>query len=81
MENNEIYILFQVPIKKKIRKIDKEGNETIDTISYKIKFIDRMRFMTTSVSKLVDNLTERIHKIKRGGCGCSLKCENEFDKI
>ena len=31
---------------------------------YKIKFIDSARFMATSLSNTVDNLTERIHKIK-----------------
>ena len=30
-------------------------------ITYKIKFIDSFRFMATSLSKLVDNLTEDIH--------------------
>ena len=30
---------------------------------YKIKFIDSARFMATSLSNTVDNLTERIHKI------------------
>ena len=46
-ENNEIYKSFSIPIKKKIKKIDKEGNETDKSISYKIKFIDSIRFMAT----------------------------------
>ena len=33
-------------------------------ITYKIKFIDSFRFMATSLSKLVDNLTEGIHNGK-----------------
>ena len=41
---------------KKSANID--GNESAGTISYKIKFIDSMRFMGTSLSKLFDNLTE-----------------------
>ena len=53
-ENTEKYITFSVPIKKKI------GNKDIE-ITYKIKFIDSFRFMATSLSKLVDNLTEDIH--------------------
>ena len=32
--------------------------------SCKLKFIDGIRFMTSSLSNLVDNLAERIHKIK-----------------
>ena len=30
-------------------------------IAYKIKFIDSFRFMSTSLSKLVDNLSEGLH--------------------
>ena len=75
-ENNEIYKSCFCFDKNQIRKTDKEGNETIDTISYKIKFIDSMRLMTISLSKLIDNLTEGIHKMKYVGCGCSLKCES-----
>ena len=58
-ENTEKYITFSVPIKKKIENKDIE-------ITYKIKFIDR--FMATSLSKLVDNLTEDIHGDKRVDC-------------
>ena len=53
-ENTEKYITFSVPIKKKIENKDIE-------ITYKIKFIDSYRFMATSLSNLVDNLTEDIH--------------------
>ena len=53
-ENTEKYITFSLPIKKKIENKDIE-------ITYKIKFIDSFRFMATSLSKLVDNLTEDIH--------------------
>ena len=30
-------------------------------ITYKIKFVDSYRFMLTSLSKLVDNLSEGLH--------------------
>ena len=50
-ENTEKYINFSVPIKKRIE------NKNMD-ITYKIKFIDSFRFMATSLSKLVDNLTD-----------------------
>ena len=52
-ENTEKYITFSVPIKKEI----KNKNKIIE-ITYKIKFIDSFRFMLTSLSKLVDNLSE-----------------------
>ena len=50
-ENTEKYITFSAPLKKKIE------NKNIE-ITYKIKFIDSYRFMSTSLSKLVDNLSE-----------------------
>ena len=53
-ENTEKYITFSVPMKKKIENKDLE-------ITYKIKFIDIYRFMSSSLSKLVDNLSEGIH--------------------
>ena len=59
-------ILF--PIEKEISKIDKGGNKSVVTISYKIKFIDSARFMATSLSNFVDNLTEGIHKNKCKYC-------------
>ena len=56
-ENTEKYITFSVPIKKEITKKDKNGNDEITKISYKIKLIDSFRFMSTSLSNLVDNLS------------------------
>ena len=35
-----------------------------------------MKFMASSLSNLVDNLTEGIHKIKCKDSGCCLKYEN-----
>ena len=63
-ENKEKYKTFSVPVKREIEKIDKDGNESVETISYEIIIIDSMRFNATSLSKLVDNLTEGIHQIK-----------------
>ena len=53
-----------------VRNIDEDGNESVVTISYIIKFIDSARFMTISLSNLVDNLAEGIHKIKWKDCDC-----------
>ena len=64
-ENTEKYIAFSVPIKKRIENKDIE-------ITYKIKFIDNFRFMATSLSKLVDNLTEGIHNNKCLDCNSCL---------
>ena len=67
-ENTQKYIIFSVPIKKMIYNKDLE-------ITYKIKFIDSYRFMSSSLSKLVDNLSEGIHNNK-----CS-DCESNLDYI
>ena len=39
-ENKEQYKTFSFPIKKEIEKIEKDGNESVETASYKIRFID-----------------------------------------
>ena len=67
-ENTEKYITFSVPIKKEITKIDKDGNDKITKISYKIKFIHSFRFMSSSFSNLVDNLSEGSHSVKCTDC-------------
>ena len=87
-ENTEKYITFSVPIKKKIE------NKNMD-ITCKIKFIDSFRFMATSLSKLVDNLTDNIHNDKCIKCKSNLcfvramneklifrciDCEKEYEK-
>ena len=41
-ENTGKCIIFSVPVKKEITKIDKNGNDKIMKISYKIKFIDSL---------------------------------------
>ena len=64
-ENTEKYITFSVPIKKKIENKDLE-------ITYKIKWIDSYRFMSSSLSKLVDNLSEVIHNNKCVDCKSNL---------
>ena len=60
-EITEKHITFSVPIKKEITKKDKNGNDKITKISYKIKFIDSYRFMSTSLSNLVSNLSKGLH--------------------
>ena len=72
-ENTEKDITFSVPLKKKIEKKNIE-------ITYKIKFIDSYRFMATSLSKLVDNLTEDIHGDKCVDCKSDLSYMKLIDE-
>ena len=62
-ENTEKHITFSVPIKKEITKKDENVTNKITKISYEIKFIDSYRFMSTSLSNLVSNLSEGLHNI------------------
>ena len=57
-KNKEKCKTFSVPMKKEIKKIVKDGNEIVTTISYKIKFINSSRFIARSLSNLADNLSE-----------------------
>ena len=51
-ENAEKYTTFSVPIKKEL--------DNGKSIKHKIKFIDSSRFMSSSLSNLVDNLPDRL---------------------
>ena len=64
-ENTEKYITFSVPLKKKIE------NKNLE-ITYKIKFINSFRFMSSLLSKLVDSLSEEIHNNKCADCKSNL---------
>ena len=55
-ENTEKYMAFLLPINKEI------NNKK--TITDKIKFIDGIRFMSSSLSNLVANLSEGLHNNK-----------------
>ena len=59
--NTEKNITFLVPIKKETTNKDKDDNDKITKISYKIKFFDGFRFMSSSLSNLADNVSEGLH--------------------
>ena len=52
---------FSVPLSKEL--------DNGKTITYKLKFIDSFRFMSTSLSSLVDNLSEIYKKQARNARG------------
>ena len=39
-ENTEKYKKFSIPIEKEVTKIDNDRNESVKTMSFKVKFID-----------------------------------------
>ena len=47
-EDTEKHKSFSFPIENQMTKIDKDGNESVETISYKIKFTDSARFIASS---------------------------------
>ena len=63
----------------KVIEINNNGNGNSVTISYKTKFINITRFKGISSSNIVDNLTERIHKIKSEDRDCFLKFQSVKD--
>ena len=47
----------------------------------KLRFIDSARFILSSLSNLVDNITEGIHKLKCNDCNCFLEYESVSDDL
>ena len=52
----EKYIIFSVPIKK--------DGDNGKKIAYKLKFIDSFRFISTSLSEFVDNMSGIFNSIE-----------------
>ena len=82
-ENTEKYITFSVPTEKEVIRTSKNGKDITNTLSYRLKFIDNVRFMTSWLSHLVYHLDKRIHKIKckyshdNKKCkACGIKCKD-----
>ena len=63
-ENTEKYITFSVPVSKEL--------DNSKTFAYRLKFIDSFRFMLTSLSSLVDNLSEKRYSDKCKDCKSEL---------
>ena len=74
-ENTEKNITFTVPIEKRVTRIDKNGEEISKNISYILQFTDSARFMASSLSNLVNNLSEGLHRVKYKLGHDDKKCE------
>ena len=55
---------FTVPIEKEVTRTDKNGEEITKNISYISQFVDSTRLMVSSLSNLVNNPSEEIHRFK-----------------
>ena len=62
-------IIFSVPITKEC--------DNGKTIAYKLRFIDRFRFMSTSLSELVDNMSGIFNSIECKSCIEKIKINSE----
>ena len=58
------YIKLTVPTEKEVTRIDENVEKTTKNISYILLFNDSPRFMASSLSNLVNNLLEGIHRIR-----------------
>ena len=63
-ENSEIFTIFTVSIENKVTRIDKNREEITKHIFYILQFTDSARFIASSLSNLVNNLSEGIHSLK-----------------
>ena len=72
--NTEKYITFTVQIEKEVTRIDKNGEEITKNTSYILQFIDSARFMANSfsISNLISNFSEGVHRVK-----CKLRCDDK----
>ena len=71
-ENIEKHITFSVSIKKKC--------DNYKTVIYKLRFIDSFRFMPTSLSELVDNMSGNFNSMECKSCTENNGCE-KFKKL
>ena len=62
VENTEKCVTFSIPIETEVTRIDKNREKSIT--DYRLQFIYSTRFMASSLSNLVNNFAEGIHKIK-----------------
>ena len=66
-ENMEKYIPFSAPTKTECNDDEK--------IAYKLRFIDSFRFMSTSLSELVDNMSGKFNSIECKSCIKTNRCD------
>ena len=75
-KHREVHNIFCTNQKKKKKKIV-NGKK----ITYKIKFVDSIRFMASSISNLAHNLAEGLHKCRCIDCKSCLEYVNVKDGL
>ena len=68
----EKYITFSAPIKKKCGDSKR--------IAHKLRFIGSFRFMSTSLSELVDNMSANFNSIECKSCTENNRCQKRKGK-
>ena len=63
-ENTVKHITFKAPIEKEVTRINKTREEITKNILFILQFINSARFMASSLSNLVNNISGEIHKLK-----------------
>ena len=67
------YIIFFGPVERKVATIDKNQEENTNNLFCILPFTDSARFVASSLSNLVNNLSEGIHRIK-----CKYRHDNKI---
>ena len=62
-------------LEKEVTRIDKNGEKITKNLSYILQFIDSAIFMASSLSKLVNNLSEGLYRTKYKLAHDDKKCE------
>ena len=77
IENTEKHIDFSGELKKTGMKIDRKTKvQTNVDIKHQVKFINRFKFISSSLSNFTDNLFEELH----GKCD-NCTCRFEYKKV
>ena len=63
-KNTQKHVIFTISIEKEVTRIDKKEKRLQKNLSYILQFIDDAIFMTSSLSNLVNDLSQGFSRIK-----------------
>ena len=64
MLKRKYWKIHNLSTEKEVREIAKNGEEVTKNISYILQFTESGKFIASSLSNLVNNVSEGVHKIK-----------------